>query len=111
LEYGVSPNRIIVLTAKDSLIIERGEKYKYQSDNIGTPGISKPDDVGKENESLVTVHSVLDGYKQNIEGISKVLSDGKASGCGVCQFDVGNVGWEKILELAYDFITQPLPKK
>ena len=57
------------------------------------------------------MHNLLDGYKQNIEEIKNILSDKQMIGCGICQFDIEKYEWQRITELAYDFIIQPLPKQ
>jgi len=106
MKYGVKPNRIIILNAKDSTIIEKSEKCKYWNDNIETPGI-----VCDENDkSEPSVHSLLGGFRQNIDSIKTVLCDKEVTGCGVRVFDIEKCPWNRILELSYDFIIQPLPK-
>eukprot|EP01083_Nonionella_stella_P300272 1024117_1 len=107
LKYNVKPNRIIVLNARDSTIIEKGEQCKYESDHIEAPGIVNE----RENESEITVHDLLDGFKKNIEDIKTILCNKEVTGCAVRAFDTEKISWEKILELSYDFIMQPLPKQ
>jgi len=104
IKYGVKPNRIIILTANDSVIEKNANaNRKYLCDHVETPGFDT-------NADTISVHDLLDGYKKNIDKIKMALCDKKVCGCHCKEFDIEKLSEQKILELAYDFIIQPLPK-
>jgi len=99
--HGLRPNRVIILSAKDSTLIARAqkEKFEFRSDLVAIP---RGDIDGADSE--VTVHSLLRGFREHIDGIQSALD------CGCVEFDVEEMEWSRIEELAIDFVVQPLPK-
>ena len=79
---------------------------EVKCDYIETPGIV----YGDKDKSEITFDGLYEGFKTSINDIIKVLCDKEVTGCGSYEFDVDKYEWERIVELGYDFIVQPLPK-